>query len=120
MTQIVQYIDPIVQVVEVLEPQTSVVQVIDPVVQVVQVAPVQINLTTTSIPITGETPTGLINGINATFTSLLSFQPDSLMVYINGIRQKLAEDYVSTGTNTIILSVSPGIKDRILIDYQED
>jgi hypothetical protein len=67
---------------------------------------------------TGETPSGTINGSNATFTSAHAFVPESLEVFLNGLRQKLVSDYVSTGGTTIVFSISPTVGDSISINYQ--
>lgn len=67
--------------------------------------------------ITEEVPSGLINGSNATFTTVLSFVPASIQVFVNGLRQKKIDDYVTTGVNTIILSASPKVGDSIIVSY---
>ncbi len=66
----------------------------------------------------GETPAGAVNGINATFTTLQEFIPSSLKVYLNGVRQKIVEDYNTSGTQTINFVVSPLSTDVILTDYE--
>ena len=71
----------------------------------------------TSNIITGEVPSGSVNGINATFTSSFSFVPSSLEVFLNGLRQKILDDYNTSGTNTILFNVSPTISETILINY---
>jgi hypothetical protein len=65
----------------------------------------------------GEVPTGLINGSNATFTATDQFIPESLVVKVNGITQKLTNDYTVSGGLTISFLVSPVVGDSILIDY---
>lgn len=67
----------------------------------------------------GETPTGAINGVNAVFTSLNAFIPEDLEVYLNGVRQKLVDDYNSSGNNTITMVASPTNGERILINYSK-
>lgn len=67
--------------------------------------------------IIGEIPQGLINGINATFTSLSPFIPASVEVYLNGVRQKIIDDYNTIGNNTIQFLISPTTNENILIDY---
>ena len=59
---------------------------------------------------------GTINGSNATFTSMVAFNPDSLVVYLNGQRLYVVNDYITTGTNTIIFNEAPLIGDMISID----
>jgi hypothetical protein len=65
----------------------------------------------------GEIPSGLINGSNATFTAANQFVPESLVVKVNGITQKLVDDYTVSGGLTISLLVSPVVGDKILINY---
>ena len=59
---------------------------------------------------------GVINGSNPTFTSTIPFDPDTLVVYLNGQRQYVVNDYLTTGTNTITFNVAPLIGDMISID----
>jgi hypothetical protein len=66
----------------------------------------------------GETPGGAVNGINATFTTAQEFIISSLKVYLNGVRQKVIEDYNTTGNSTIIFVTSPLATDVILVDYE--
>lgn len=65
----------------------------------------------------GEVPLGAIDGINATFTSLNTFVPSSLAVYLNGLRQRIVGDYQVAG-NAITFLVSPLPNEHLLIDYQ--
>lgn len=65
----------------------------------------------------GEIPTGLINGANATFTSLSDFIPEKLIVERNGITQRKTIDYSTTGNSTITLTFSPESGESILINY---
>lgn len=67
----------------------------------------------------GETPAGIIDGSNATFTSLFPFVPESVALFVNGLRQKIIQDYNTSGNQTIICGVSPGLIDTLLIDYQK-
>lgn len=69
------------------------------------------------VHITGETPTGLVNGSNATFTTEFEFVPESVQVYVNGVRQKIVPDYQTVGEQTIILAQSPLTGEHILVDY---
>lgn len=69
------------------------------------------------IYINGEVPTGLINGINATFYTLNDFVAESVEVYLNGIRQKIVDDYQTIGLRTIQLNVSPSNNENIIINY---
>lgn len=65
-----------------------------------------------------EVPSGVINGSNATFTTLYNFDPTSVMVTINGLRQKPTLHFQTSGNTTIILSDSPQVGDILLVDYQ--
>lgn len=73
----------------------------------------------TLLDVYDEVPSGLINGSNATYTSAFLFIPETLRVHVNGIRLKPGDEYVSTGMNTITMSVSPEVNDIILIDYKK-
>lgn len=67
--------------------------------------------------ISGEEPKGIIDGINATFTTLAFFIPETVEVYINGLKQMITKDYITTGNNTIILINSLELTDQISISY---
>lgn len=54
-----------------------------------------------------ETPTGLINGANATFTTSSNFDISTLQVFLNGFKLKKLADYNTIGNNTINLYISP-------------
>ena len=86
----------------------------------------------TSARVHGETPTGLINDANTSFTTAVDFIDGSESVYFNGVRQTegVGCDYVrsesggaGTGYDTITFAVAPrsrpGAKpdDSITIDY---
>lgn len=88
-------------------------------VQPVEIIPYQAVQAGTILDVYNETPTGLINGINAVFTSTYLFIPETLRVHVNGIKLKPFDEYVSTGMNTITLLVSPEVSDIILIDYKK-
>lgn len=66
----------------------------------------------------GETPTGVINGSNATFTTQNNFVPLSLDLILNSTIQTYGIDYITTGTNTITLNVSPVVGDIIRVNYK--
>lgn len=67
-----------------------------------------------------ETPAGLINGSNTTFT--LNYAPSpaaSLALYRNGIIMKQAIDYTSTGNTITFFTVStPQAGDQLLASYR--
>lgn len=66
----------------------------------------------------GEIPTGAINGQNATFTSLQNFVPLTVDVILNSTVQTYGIDYITTGTNTIILNVAPVVGDILRLNYK--
>jgi len=66
----------------------------------------------------GETPSGAVNGSNATFTTSQNFVPESVQVFINGVSQTNAVDYTTSGTTTITLNVSPVSGDYIRVNYK--
>lgn len=66
----------------------------------------------------GETPSGSVNGSNATFTTSQNFVPESVQVFINGVSQTNAVDYTTSGTTTITLNVSPVSGDYIRVNYK--
>jgi hypothetical protein len=68
--------------------------------------------------IIGETPNGAVNGSNATYTTAQQFEPASVSVFINGVNIINGVDYITTGTNTIILNVSPVVGDYVRINYK--
>jgi hypothetical protein len=70
-------------------------------------------------PVEDETPTGAINGVNATFTTAFSYAAGSLRVYLNGLRQRLGggDDFTETGASTFAFTVPPASGDTIRVDY---
>lgn len=65
----------------------------------------------------GETPTGSINGSNATFTSQFNFVPESVVVLVNGLEQRRVTDFNTSGTQTIILADAPQVGESVRINY---
>lgn len=65
----------------------------------------------------GETPSGAINGSNATYTSANDFIPETLEVFLNGIRQTVLGDYNTSGNTTILFVTSPGTGEVLRINY---
>ena len=74
--------------------------------------------TTAATFIFNETPSGTIDGSNATFTSLQNFVPNSLQVFINGILQVSTNDYTTSGSTTINLVSPLAVGDVIRIHYK--
>ena len=66
--------------------------------------------------VVNEIPTGVLNGVNSTFTTQFGVKPDSEEVYVNGNRQKKPDDYNISG-QIINLTFSPQATESILIDY---
>ena len=60
---------------------------------------------------------GIVDGINATFTTSQNFDPNTTIVFINGVKQRKPIHYNSIGLNTIIFSDSPLIGDTLEINY---
>jgi len=69
--------------------------------------------------VVGEIPQGDINGSNATFQSSKNFTPETVEVFINGLRQTLVTDYLTTGNRTISFSFSPLPGESVVINYIE-
>lgn len=68
----------------------------------------------------GETPTGTIDGSNATFTLANTPESGTVRVYVNGIRQNVGSgnDYtISGGTITFETAAVPASGDVLLADY---
>jgi len=67
----------------------------------------------------GETPGGLINGLNATFTLANSPTGSSLSLYRNGILLQPGIDYTLTGSTIQFVSAAiPLTSDTLLADYR--
>jgi len=71
----------------------------------------------TGVAMFGETPIGLINNANATFSTLLPFRAGTLVVRLNGLVQALLGDYNILGSQTFSFYGSPEIGDFITVDY---
>jgi len=65
----------------------------------------------------GETLTGAINGSNATYTTAFDFIPETVEVFYNGVLQSLLDDYITTGTNTVVFTFSPEVPDKLKVNY---
>lgn len=64
-----------------------------------------------------EVPSGTVNGSNADFTLANTPLAGSLKLYLNGVRQKVTEDY-TLSTATITFNVAPPTGSIILADYR--
>lgn len=67
--------------------------------------------------VVGETPSGTINGSNATFTSANDFIPESVAVFVNGLFQQRVTDFNTSGVRTITLAASPTAGEVVRINY---
>jgi hypothetical protein len=68
--------------------------------------------------IINEIPQGIINGLNATFQTSFDFIPESVQLFLNGLTQKLIDDYQTIGTRTIVLNNPISANEHILINYE--
>lgn len=67
--------------------------------------------------VVGEVPIGVTDGFNTVFNSHFNFVPETVEVYLNGIRQKIIEDYQLLGFNTIQFIFSPSTGETVILDY---
>lgn len=67
--------------------------------------------------IQGESPVGLVNNSNATFTSLNNFDSDTLEVYISSAKLWVGNDFQITGPNSFELFFSPLTGEEVFINY---
>ena len=63
-----------------------------------------------------EPVTGVIDGSNAIFSVQNLFSTNKFALYLNGVMQRIAEDYQISGQN-IILTVSPSVGEKITVSY---
>ena len=76
-------------------------------------------LNTTGVTlVVGETPSGAINGINATYTTAQNFDANSIEIFVNGIQATKGIDYTTSGTNTINFTYSPATGDLLRANYK--
>lgn len=61
--------------------------------------------------------TGVINGVNTTFTMSSNFMPNTTAVCVNGIRQKRITHFTETAPNLIVLDVAPPTGATLVFDY---
>ena len=66
--------------------------------------------------VVGEPAAGVKNGSNVTFTTVYSFIPESVEVFVNGVRQKNL-GFVTVGGNTVELVVAPLASDIVETNY---
>jgi hypothetical protein len=63
----------------------------------------------------GESPTGVMDGANPTFTLANSYQPGSTAVYLNGLRE--FDGYTESTPTTITFDDPPLSGESIRVDY---
>jgi hypothetical protein len=70
--------------------------------------------------VTRETPTGTVNGVNATFTLAATPLGNTEEVYLNGLLQEpgAGNDY-TISTNTITMLNIPATGDRLRVNYRK-
>jgi hypothetical protein len=65
----------------------------------------------------GETPSGIIDGVNKNYTSAYLYSSNQLAVFLNGLRQRRADDYAETGSQSFNFVSAPLPGDSLSIDY---
>lgn len=65
----------------------------------------------------GETPAGVVNGTNRSYTSANIYSPGLLGVYLNGLRQRHPDDYTETGSQSFQFVNAPLAGDQLTVDY---
>ncbi len=67
-----------------------------------------------------ETPTGAIDGVNATYTTSVAYQSGTLFVWLNGQLLAASEsEWTETGASTFDMSAPPRIGDRLKCRFLE-
>lgn len=64
-----------------------------------------------------EVLVGVVDGVNSSFTTSFNFDPDTTIVFINGVKQRKPIHYNTVGSNTVIFSDSPLAGDLLEINY---
>lgn len=70
-----------------------------------------------NLAVKGEIPTGVVNGVNAAFTTAHEFVPELLEVYLNGLLQQVVIDYQTVGNQQINFTTSPLTGELIKVSY---
>jgi len=70
-----------------------------------------------STEVYGEVPVGAVNGVNALFVTANPYRSGSLRLYLNGVRQKLTNDYTLVPPVTCVFVLAPRTNDHVLVDY---
>lgn len=68
--------------------------------------------------VVSETPSGLINGVNKTFTVLNLFRFDTLQVFVNGINRLRTTDFAEDATqNSFTFISAPVAGSTVVVNY---
>lgn len=78
---------------------------------------VEVNITGPATFVDSEVPAGAVNGVNVTYTLSQTPSSGSLHLYLNGLRQKVSDDYSLSG-GTITMVDAPSIGDSLLTDFR--
>lgn len=72
-----------------------------------------------NIYVDNEIPSGVIDGVNDTFTTAYNYKTNTTKVFLNGVRQSEGAlmDYYENGSNQIVFNSPPQTNDTIIIDY---
>lgn len=65
----------------------------------------------------GEELSGVLNGSNVTFTTQFPFVPGKINPKVNGVDLLIVDDFVTVGTNTVLLNVAPLSGESVTADY---
>lgn len=73
------------------------------------------------VTITGETPSGDIDGINVIFITSNNYVTESLKVTLNGLRlsRGIGSDYIESTPDTFTMNYTPLPGDTLEVDYQK-
>jgi len=86
-------------------------------IEVISGVPIYIISEGSGTMVFGETPTGIIDGLNLAFATSFKFQMNGLLVYLNGLRQRYPLDFGVTGEQSFQFSDAPQIGDSVRVDY---
>lgn len=64
-----------------------------------------------------ETPGGVVDGVNQTFTTSLQYTAGTLMVYLDGLRMERGVDWFEVNSTTFQFTFVPVIGSRPYVDY---
>jgi hypothetical protein len=110
-----------IEIVEILSPPEPVIEIVDtgisPFVEFIEGAGLGGGSAGggTTIFKQSETPIGLVNGVNAIFTTINSFS--TIRVFLNGLGLKVNLDYAVSGLNTFTMQQPPVTGDILTVDY---